>query len=131
MQFEKDLPASWDDYVQHLQNEQGWREHALCSGDSSYARLLFAPNEDDQQRNKEFCFACPVQEDCLEYAVINKERDGIWGGASEKDRSKLIRKLNTVTSRATWKTDVPHIVAQEVREYIDLWRTRFEARKTA
>jgi WhiB family redox-sensing transcriptional regulator len=32
-----------------------------------------------------------VRESCLEYAIINRERDGVWGGATERERRRIIR----------------------------------------
>jgi len=38
---------------------------------------------------KAFCKMCPVRELCLEYAIVNDEPHGIWGGLSTQDRKKL------------------------------------------
>lgn len=35
--------------------------------------------------------ACPVKQECLEYALVRKERFGIWGGMSEKERSRVAK----------------------------------------
>jgi hypothetical protein len=32
---------------------------------------------------------CPVREQCLAYAVINKEDHGTWGGYSERQRRHI------------------------------------------
>lgn len=37
------------------------------------------------------CGECPIREACLEYALENAERWGIWGGATPKERSALMR----------------------------------------
>lgn len=34
---------------------------------------------------------CPVRAACLEWALENDERFGVWGGTSEQDRRKLKR----------------------------------------
>jgi WhiB family redox-sensing transcriptional regulator len=34
---------------------------------------------------------CPVREKCLEYALENRERFGIWGGMSERQRAAIAR----------------------------------------
>ncbi|HLI01379.1 MAG TPA: WhiB family transcriptional regulator [Acidimicrobiales bacterium] len=30
-------------------------------------------------------------ESCLEWALSNRERDGVWGGATERERRRIIR----------------------------------------
>jgi hypothetical protein len=40
------------------------------------------------------CRRCPVREDCLEWALANRERFGIWGGLSERARRRLLRARN-------------------------------------
>ena len=42
---------------------------------------------------KNFCKQCPVKDLCLEFALINEEEFGIWGGVSVKERQKLRRGL--------------------------------------
>ena len=37
------------------------------------------------------CRGCVVREDCLEYALANGEKFGIWGGLSERERRRLRR----------------------------------------
>ena len=34
---------------------------------------------------------CVVREDCLEYALANGEKFGIWGGLSERERRRIRR----------------------------------------
>lgn len=38
---------------------------------------------------KSICSTCPVQGQCLEFALRNDERDGIWGGLTAKERKAL------------------------------------------
>ena len=38
---------------------------------------------------KKICNACPVQSLCLEFALINYEAHGLWGGLTPKERQKL------------------------------------------
>jgi WhiB family transcriptional regulator, redox-sensing transcriptional regulator len=40
---------------------------------------------------KRICMACPVREECLDYALSNDERFGIWGGLSERERRRAKR----------------------------------------
>ena len=38
---------------------------------------------------KGICMTCPVRLDCLNYALENDERYGIYGGASARDRERI------------------------------------------
>jgi WhiB family transcriptional regulator, redox-sensing transcriptional regulator len=42
---------------------------------------------------KRICAGCPVRRPCLNYALANDERHGIWGGLSEPERRKLKRRV--------------------------------------
>ena len=41
---------------------------------------------------KKICTGCEVKAECLEYALANDERFGIWGGLSERERRRLRRR---------------------------------------
>ncbi|MEZ5140291.1 MAG: WhiB family transcriptional regulator [Acidimicrobiales bacterium] len=34
---------------------------------------------------------CPVQGACLEYAPARREKEGVWGGCTERERRRIIR----------------------------------------
>ena len=52
----------------------------------------FFPEKGGSTREaKRICGACDVREKCLEYALANDERFGIWGGMSERERRRLKR----------------------------------------
>lgn len=38
---------------------------------------------------KSVCEVCPVRQECLDWAVDTNQDFGIWGGATERERSKL------------------------------------------
>ena len=40
---------------------------------------------------KRICEDCAVKAPCLEYALRNGEKFGIWGGMSERERRKIRR----------------------------------------
>ena len=70
--------------------EFGWQERALCAQTDPEA---FFPEKGGSTREaKKVCTGCEVRAECLEYALENDERFGIWGGLSERERRKL-RKL--------------------------------------
>lgn len=65
----------------------GWQERALCAQTDPDA---FFPEKGGSTREaKKTCLTCEVRDDCLEYALANDERFGIWGGLSERERRKL------------------------------------------
>jgi WhiB family redox-sensing transcriptional regulator len=43
---------------------------------------------------KAICRACPVREECLEYALRHREKFGIWGGLSERERRSYQKAWN-------------------------------------
>ena len=68
---------------------QSWRSQARCRGLDPEIFYPQAEEEDDEA--KSICAQCPVRVPCLEYALSARERDGIWGGCTEKERRRIIR----------------------------------------
>lgn len=66
-----------------------WQEQALCA----YVDPdVFFPEKGGSSREaKRICSQCSVAQECLEYALANDERFGIWGGLSERERRRLKR----------------------------------------
>lgn len=66
-----------------------WQTDALCAQVDPEA---FFPEKGGSTRDaKRVCEACDVRAECLEWALENDERYGIWGGLSERERRKLRR----------------------------------------
>jgi WhiB family redox-sensing transcriptional regulator len=77
----QDHPASEDD------NPLAWQTDSLCAQTDPEA---FFPEKGGSTRDaKKICTSCEVRAQCLEYALQNDERFGIWGGLSERERRKL------------------------------------------
>lgn len=38
------------------------------------------------------CEDCPVKEPCLEHALRNRIDHGVWGGASERERRRILKR---------------------------------------
>jgi len=66
-----------------------WRQRAACRGVDP--DVFYPVSDEDAEEAKAICRGCPVRESCLEYALANRERDGVWGGATERERRRLIR----------------------------------------
>ena len=64
-----------------------WQSDSLCAQTDPEA---FFPEKGGSTRDaKKICTSCEVRSRCLEYALENDERFGIWGGLSERERRKL------------------------------------------
>ena len=53
--------------------------------------LFFPERGSSTVKAKQICSECKVREECLEFAVERKERFGIWGGKSERERRAIRR----------------------------------------
>jgi WhiB family redox-sensing transcriptional regulator len=53
--------------------------------------LWFPPKGGTTRTAKAVCGRCPVQAECLQYALDRNERHGIWGGRSERERRQMNR----------------------------------------
>ncbi len=70
----------------------GWQSNAACAGDMGAA--FYPPVRSErkasrvsrERRAKAVCASCPVQSQCLDHALANDERYGIWGGMTDKER---------------------------------------------
>jgi WhiB family transcriptional regulator, redox-sensing transcriptional regulator len=76
-----------DKLVQADDNPLAWQSDSLCAQTDPEA---FFPEKGGSTRDaKKICASCEVRMHCLEYALENDERFGIWGGLSERERRKL------------------------------------------
>lgn len=66
-----------------------WQERANCYGVDP--DLFFPERGASTREAKGVCAGCEVRADCLEYALDNGEKFGIWGGLSERERRRLRR----------------------------------------
>jgi WhiB family transcriptional regulator, redox-sensing transcriptional regulator len=98
--FKSQVPADW--FVDPVQlgvprvrrvdedeDPLAWQSDSLCAQTDPEA---FFPEKGGSTREaKRICASCEVKAQCLEYALGNDERFGIWGGLSERERRKLRR----------------------------------------
>ena len=64
-----------------------WQERALCA--QTDPESFFPEKGGSTREAKKVCLSCEVRVECLEYALANDERFGIWGGLSERERRRL------------------------------------------
>ena len=71
------------------EGDQTWRLRANCRG---LDPDLFHPEQGESaDQAKAVCRGCVVRSECLDYAIANSERSGIWGGCGEKERRAIRR----------------------------------------
>ncbi|MGN7859650.1 WhiB family transcriptional regulator [Microbacterium sp. 22303] len=73
--------------VIHDRDEE-WRASAHCS--MVIPEIFFPEAWERANHAKEICAGCPAREDCLGCAIVNDERDGIWGAATPRERRSLV-----------------------------------------
>jgi len=44
------------------------------------------------ERARKICATCSMQPICLEYALVNRIDHGVWGGASERERRRILKR---------------------------------------
>ncbi len=69
--------------------EMVWQNYANCLGVDP--DLFFPERGASTREAKEVCRGCVVQDECLEFALSNGEKFGIWGGKSERERRRVRR----------------------------------------
>lgn len=79
------------------EDEPRWQEFGNCRGVDP--DLFFPERGASTKEAKEVCKSCVVREECLEYALSNGEKFGIWGGLSERERRR-IRRQRAIARRA-------------------------------
>src|SRR5260370_34894967 len=67
-----------------------WQDRAL--GGEADPEAFFPEKGGSTREAKRVCGVCEVRAECLEYALSNGERFGIWGGLSERERRRLARR---------------------------------------
>ena len=66
-----------------------WTTDALCA---QVDPALFYPEAGEPNRDaKRICAGCEVRAECLAYALAHRERFGVWGGTTERERRRMCR----------------------------------------
>ena len=73
-----------------------WNSRAACRG---LDPLIFFPATDEEaEPAKDVCGTCDVRDACLEHALGVREREGVWGGCTERERRRIIRRRRRAAS---------------------------------
>jgi WhiB family redox-sensing transcriptional regulator len=76
-----------------------WQDEANCLGVDP--DLFFPERGASTREAKEVCRGCVVRDACLEFALANGEKFGIWGGMSERERRRIRRQRATARRQAS------------------------------
>ena len=49
---------------------------------------------------RRICADCPVKAPCLEYALENHIDHGVWGGCSERERRRILKRRRSIKTVA-------------------------------
>lgn len=87
-------PAAPVSLFKALARQGEWADEALCA--QTDPESWFPEKGGSTLEGKRICQRCPVAAECLDYALENNERFGIWGGLSERERRKLTKAQRTI-----------------------------------
>jgi WhiB family redox-sensing transcriptional regulator len=68
-------------------DDLSWQDYSNCRG--ADANLFFPERGASTRKAKAICTACEVRAECLEFAIQQGEKFGIWGGLSERERRRI------------------------------------------
>lgn len=74
-----------------ITEERPWVVFSACRDKDS--DLFFPETKSAEAEALAICATCPVQLECLEYAIEAEIRFGVWGGMTEKERRRLARQI--------------------------------------
>lgn len=77
------------------QRPDDWRDEAACA--STDPELFFQsgltdPGKAATRTAKVICFSCPVMEACGQWALETREPFGVFGGMTDGERRKILRR---------------------------------------
>jgi WhiB family transcriptional regulator, redox-sensing transcriptional regulator len=71
-------------------NAAVWMADGLCR---NYPPAAFFPSDGvGVDRARKICAGCAVAVTCLEYALENRIDHGVWGGTSERERRRILKR---------------------------------------
>lgn len=76
----------------------GWMASGRCRDMDS--AVFFPPDGSGVPVATRVCRDCPVRSTCLEYALSNGIRHGVWGGTSERERARIARRRRAQRAEA-------------------------------
>ena len=75
--------------IQEIKQEMKWWDLGACRGLD--ASVFYPEDEAGAEVAKGVCGECAVKAACLEHALSLREKAGVWGGATERERRRIVR----------------------------------------
>lgn len=75
-----------------------WQQRANCQ--DTDPEIFWVEKGGTAKPAKRVCARCEVQPACLQYALDRKERYGVWGGKTERERRRILRQRSSQTTPA-------------------------------
>ena len=79
--------------------DTNWMAKGRCA---ELAPEIFFPSDGvGVQVARAICLDCPQQSLCLEYALTNRIDHGVWGGTSERERRRILKRRRLAVEAST------------------------------
>lgn len=78
--------------------DESWMARGTCAGTD--ADLFFPERGESPKTAKAACAACPVRDECRDYALRHNIHHGIWGGLTERERRRVRKGLAVAAATA-------------------------------
>ncbi|AOT26042.1 WhiB family transcription factor [Mycobacterium phage Kersh] len=72
-----------------VEDKHAWRDLARCA--EVDPEVFFPEKGGSAKPAKRICSRCEVADECLEWALANRENYGVFGGLSERERRPLLK----------------------------------------
>jgi WhiB family transcriptional regulator, redox-sensing transcriptional regulator len=84
------IPAAASSSSMEAHMDTEWMSAGKCR---DLSPAIFFPSDGvGVQAAQRICAECPVAHACLEYALEERVDHGVWGGKSERERRRLLRR---------------------------------------
>ena len=73
-----------------MEHQHEWMARGLCA---NLPPSTFFPSDGaGVEVARRICSSCPVRTECLEHALAERIDHGVWGGCSERERRRILKR---------------------------------------
>jgi WhiB family redox-sensing transcriptional regulator len=91
-----DGPGDIDAALSAPRDDTTFMLHAKCRGMNP--SVFFPVDGAGFETARRICLECPVRTECLEYALEHRIDQGAWGGTSERERRRILRRRRALVA---------------------------------